>query len=279
MRPLEMVMAMALAAGTAPASVSFVLDGTGGVIVPVTVGGLQDLRFLLDTGSTRSVVSEPVAQRLSLRAVARTEMVTTAGVSMAVVAALPPTCLATQCIDDALAIVTNNALDFGSGQLGGILGGDILNRGDFTIDYTRRRFEWGGGTDERRHDDRLPMSVEDGRPIVTLPQAGGRSLRLVADSGADAFVLFDSQLVRSLSRIVDLNHFTLRTLGGNRRAQPVTLPSLRVGAATWRDEIATVVPRPDGYPEDIDGLMPLHRLASVSFRRTESAIIVRHRSS
>src|SRR5688572_567869 len=204
MRPLEMVMAMALAAGTAPAGVSFVLDGTGGVIVPVTIGGLQDLRFLLDTGSTRSVVSEPVAQQLALRAVARTEMVTTAGVSMAVVAALPRTCLAMQCIDDALAIVSNNALDFGSGQLGGILGGDMLGRGDFTIDYKRRRFEWGGGTDEQRHDDRLPMSVEDGRPIVTLPQAGGRSLRVVADSGADAFVLFDSELVRSLSRAMNL---------------------------------------------------------------------------
>ena len=277
MRPLEVVMAMALAAGTAPASVSFVLDGTGGVIVPVTVGELPDLRFLLDTGSTRSVVSEPVAQQLALRAVARTEMVTTAGVSMAVVAALPPACLATQCIDDALAIVTNNALDFGSGQLAGILGGDILGRGDFTIDYKRRRFEWGGGTDERRHDDRLPMSVEDGRPIVTLPQAGGRSLRVVADSGADAFVLFDSELVRSLSRAMNLNHFTLQTLGGTSRVQPVTLPALRVGGATWRDEIATVVLRPAGYPEAIDGLMPLHRLASVSFRRTESAIIVRHR--
>jgi predicted aspartyl protease len=244
----------------------------------VTVGALHDLRFLLDTGSTRSVVSEAVSRQLALRASARTEVVTSTGASMAVVAALPPTCLATQCVDDALAIITpTQALEFGPERLDGVLGGDVLSHGDFTIDYKRRRFEWGGGTDERRREDRLAMSVEDGRAIVAVPQSGGRALRLVADSGADAVVLFDSALVRSLSTASSLNRFTLATLGGTRRAEPVLIPALRVGGVTWRDEIGTVVPRPAGYPQTIDGLMPLHRFASVSFRRTESAVIVRDR--
>ena len=116
--------------------------------------------------------------------------------------------------------------------------------------------------------------LDPSRPVTPWSAA---QLMILADSGADAFILFDSELVRSLSRAMNLNHFTLQTLGGTSRVQPVTLPALRVGGATWRDEIATVVPRPAGYPEAIDGLMPLHRLASVSFRRTESAIIVRHR--
>lgn len=278
MRSMAMVMAVALTAGNTPTGVSFVLDGKGGVIVPVTVGALRDLHFLLDTGATRSVVSETVAQQLSLRAAARTEVVTTTGASMAVVAALPPTCLATQCMDNALAIVTpKDELEFGAGKLDGILGGDILSLGDFTIDYKRRRFEWGGGTDERRREDRLPISVEDGRAIVTAPQAAGLSLRLVADSGADAFILFDSQVVRTLSTSSGLNRFALQTLAGTSRAEPVLIPVLRVGGVTWRDEIAMVVPRPAGYPQTIDGVMPLHRFASVSFRRSESAVVIRHR--
>lgn len=277
MRTMALVMAAALAAGNGPTGVSFVLDGKGGVIVPVAVGALHDLRFLLDTGSTRSVISAAVARQLALRPLARTEVVTTAGASMAVVVALPATCLAMQCSDDALAIVMpNNMLEFGSGQLDGILGGDVLSR-DFTIDYKRRRFEWNGGTDPRRGDDRLTLSVEDGRALVTAPQARGLSLRLVADSGADTFVLFDGEVVRSLSTVSSMNRFTLHTVGGIRRAEPVVIPSLRVGSAEWRDEVAAVVPRPAGYPQTVDGLMPLHRFASVSFRRTESAIIVRHR--
>ena len=278
MRSMVMFMAMALTAGSTPTGVSFVLDGKGGVIVPVTVGALVDLPFLLDTGSTRSVISETVAQQLTLRAAARTEVVTSTGTSMAVVATLPTTCLATQCVDDALAIVTpKSAFEFGAGRLEGVVGGDILSLGDFTTDYKRRRFEWGGGTDERRREDRLPMSVEDGRAIVTVPQAGGLSLRLVADSGADAFILFDSQLVRSLSTSSVVNRLTLQTLGGAGRAEPVLFSALRVGGVTWRDEIAAVLPRPSGYPQTIDGLMPLHRFASVSFRRSESALVVRHR--
>jgi predicted aspartyl protease len=277
MRLIAMVMAAALAGGNAPAGVSFVLDGRGSVIVPVTVGTFHDLRFLLDTGSTRTVVSEAVAQQLGLRPIARTEVITTAGASMAVVVALPAICLATHCADDALAIVTpKHALEFGSGQLDGILGSDVLSR-DFTIDYQRRRFEWDGGTDAQRRDDRLPLSVEDGRAIVTTPQSRGRSLRLVADSGANAFVFFDSEIVRALSTVSSLNRFTLQTLGGTGRTQSVVIPLLRVGGVTWKDEIATVVPRPAAYPEAIDGLMPLHRFASVSVRRTESAVILRHR--
>ncbi len=277
MRAMAMVMAMALGAGTAPTSVSFVLDGKGGVIVPVTVGALQNLRFLVDTGSTRSVVSETVAQQLGLRPAARTEVVTSTGASMAVVVALPATCLATHCIDDALAIVTpNKSLEFGSGQLDGVLGGDVLSR-DFTVDYKRRRFEWDDGSMPRGTGDRLPLSVEDGRAIVTAPQAGGRELRLVADSGADTLVLFDGELVRSLTHGSSLNRFALQTLVGTRRAEPVAIPLLRIGGVTWRDEIAVVVPRPAGYPQTIDGILPLHRFASVSFRRSESALIVRDR--
>jgi len=276
MRLMTMIMAAALAGGNAP-SVSFVLDGKGGVIVPVTVGPLRDLRFLLDTGSTRSVISEAVAQQLALRPAARTEVITTAGASMAVAVALPVTCLATQCVDDALAIVTpKRALEFGSRQLDGILGSDALSR-DFTIDYSRRRFEWDGGPDVRRRDDRLPLSVEDGRAIVTTPQARVRPLRLVADSGADTFLLFDSEIVRDLSTVSRRHRVTLQTLGGTGRAESVVIPVLQIGGETWKDEIAAVVPRPAGYPPAIDGLMPLHRFASVSFRRTESAVILRHR--
>ena len=89
---------------------------------------------------------------------------------MAVVVALPTTCMATQCVDDALAMVTaKQALEFGSRQLDGILGSDALTR-DVTIDYSRPRFDWSGGTDARRAGDRLPLSVEDGRAIVTMPQ-------------------------------------------------------------------------------------------------------------
>jgi predicted aspartyl protease len=273
---MAIIMAAALAAGEVPTSVSFVLDRQGGVTVPVTVGA-SHFRFLLDTGSTRSIVSEEVARRFSLQPVARTELVTMAGTSTALVVALPATCLAARCSDDALAIVApKETLELGSGQLDGILGGDVLSR-DFTIDYRRRRFEWGGGADPQRRDDRLPLSIEEGRAIVTARQTAGRSLRLVADTGADALILFDSELVRSLSRGSSLHRFALQTLAGARQGAPVAIPTLRIGGATWRDELAAIVPRPAGYPQDIDGILPLHRFASVSFRRAESTLIVRHR--
>ena len=277
MHSMALIMAMALAAGSAASSVYFVLDEKGGVIAPVTVGRLRGLSFLIDTGSTRSVVSDAVAQQLTLRPAARTEMVTTAGTSMALVVAMPETCLAAHCSHDAMAIVASKgALGFGSGQLDGVLGGDVLNR-DFTIDYRQRRFTWDDGPGHPRKADRLPMSVEDGRAVVTIPQEGHPALRLVADSGADALVLFDSAAVRSLGVASSLNRLTLRTLGGTKQAEPLAIPVLRIGGAAWRNEMAVVVPRPAGYPETIDGIMPLHRFAEVSFRFSEGSLFVRHR--
>jgi predicted aspartyl protease len=276
MRLMALVMAMVLTANNAPTSVSFVLDGMGGVMVPVTVGALP-FHFLVDTGSTRSVVSKSVARQLALRPVARTEVVSISGASTAEVVALPETCVATQCTDDALAIVApDNVLAFGASSPDGVLGGDVLSR-DFTIDYKHRRFEWDDRPGIQRVGDRLPLSVQDSRAIVSAPQSRGLSLRLVADSGADVLVLFDTELTRSLSTASGLNRFSLQTLGGARRAEPVLIPMLRIGSVTWRDEIAAVVPRPAGYPQSIDGILPLHRFASLSFRRSEAALIVRHR--
>jgi len=278
MRGMAVVMAMALVAGSETTSVSFVLDTRGGVIVPVSVGALQDLQFLLDTGATRSVVSEAVAQQLALPPVARSEVVTPAGSSMRLAVALPAICLAAQCQDDVLAIVTStNALEIGPRQLDGILGSDVLGRADITIDYKGRRFEWSSGNDARRLEDRLMSSVEDGRTIVVVPQGAGPALRLVADTGADSFVFFDSQRVRALSTSSGVNRMTFNTLGGSLRAEPVLIPWLRIGGATWMDEVAAIVPRPPGYPQTIDGLMPLHRFASVSFRRSGSEVVIRHR--
>src|SRR5882672_9241403 len=51
-------------AAQGPDSVHFALDGHGAVRVPVTLDGTGPFTFLIDTGSSRSSVSETVAARL-----------------------------------------------------------------------------------------------------------------------------------------------------------------------------------------------------------------------
>ena len=278
MRVVAMVLLLALKVGETPAGVSFVRDGRAGVIVPVTVGRLDGLRFVLDTGSSRSAVSASVAGQLGLAPVARTEVVSSAGSSMSSVTSLPTVCLAGRCAEDLLVVLmTDAALKTATGVVDGILGYDVLSQGDFTIDYKRRRFEWSGGPATPHGEDRLSMFVEEGRSVVEVRQTSRVALRLVADSGSDACVFFEGNKTRALPASRGPASIGLATVANATRADSLVIRMLRVGGATWMNEVAAVVARPSNYPSATDGLLPLDRFASVSFRHAERVLIVRHR--
>ena len=59
------------AAAAASPDVEISVDRAGGVRVPVTLNGQGPLTFLLDTGSSHSLVCSEIAERFHLRAVAK----------------------------------------------------------------------------------------------------------------------------------------------------------------------------------------------------------------
>ena len=73
----------------APVTVTpFESRGPGEVIVPVTVGGRGGYRFLLDTGSTHTAVTQDLASAVGARVVARTSMSAAGGTLECLVVAL-----------------------------------------------------------------------------------------------------------------------------------------------------------------------------------------------
>jgi hypothetical protein len=84
-------------------------------------------------------------------------------------------------------------------------------------------------------------------------------LRLVADTGADVVVLFN------FNAREDPKGARLRVAGLAGAGAPAlvtTIGELHAGLVSLRDVSAVVVERAD---RDIDGLLPLHRFASVTF--------------
>ena len=66
-------------ASASPAPTRFVLLDDGSIVVPVTIGGTGPYRFVVDTGSSRTVISTRLWRALRLPVVAKTQMVTPAG--------------------------------------------------------------------------------------------------------------------------------------------------------------------------------------------------------
>src|SRR5690349_6019970 len=93
MRAMAMVMVTMLGApagvhGGAAAATPFELGAEGGIVVQVRLNGEGPFRFLVDTGSTHSAVTERTARRLNATAVARTVLDSSIGGGTVVVVRL-----------------------------------------------------------------------------------------------------------------------------------------------------------------------------------------------
>jgi predicted aspartyl protease len=111
-------------------------------VVPVTLDGHGPLTFILDTGSSQSVVDRAVAQRLGLPLAGRARQVS--GVSCAA-AAQPVHVTSWQVGTVGLAAQNLDSVALPIPGLNGLMGSDVLYRfGTITIDYAASRLVIGG---------------------------------------------------------------------------------------------------------------------------------------
>jgi hypothetical protein len=274
---------LAVAADAGPAAATrFASTRPGEILVPVTVGARGPFRFLLDTGSTHTAVTERLATAVDAAPVARTVMRAAAGSVGCLVVALP-----TVAVDDgvsaagltATVLPQAAAVALGPG-VDGVLGQDFLSRFAFTIDYRRSRILWHDA-DYVAPGTRLTLVPAQDRWLVELPQpanAPGSAptlRRFVPDSGADTLVLFGERRASRLIASWRAGTSALGSLAGERAVRTATVDGLRVGKATLDRQVAAIVP--SAAPEDPDGLLPLHLFASVFFSAKSRALVIEAR--
>ena len=227
------------------------IDAQGGIVVEVSVNGSGPYRFLLDTGTSRSIVSDVLARELDAPVVAKSEVVTNTGTELRLVVSLASLSIAAARVERILAPVLPEArfAPIGPG-VRGVLGQDFLSAFNYTLDYRHARLTW---------DEPLtcaaPGAVRlvraEGRFVMTVKEDSGATLRLVPDSGAEAPILFHAERIREMTS---------------------TLRLLRVGTIALKDVTAYNVERMD---PNADGLLPLHRFAAVSFGAGGSCLVAR----
>ncbi|HEV3215352.1 MAG TPA: aspartyl protease family protein [Vicinamibacterales bacterium] len=106
-------------------------------------------------------------------------------------------------------------------------------------------------------------------------QRHAAALRLVPDSGAEGFVIFERdgrtaialQLAEAATGVISLN--------GRTDARAAVLRELHVGDATIKGQRAVILERDRADLAEGDGLLPLHVFASVSFNSRERYFVAR----
>jgi predicted aspartyl protease len=271
------VLSLALGTGVAvaePEPVPLSLSALGAVRVPVEINGTEPITLLLDTGSTHSILSAELSERLNLPAVARTRVLTPAGVQEALVVRVERMRIGRASRTGLTpSVVPLAQLREAEPGVDGIVGQDFLSAFDFTIDYRRKCLRW-----TVEHDDvqvRLPLVRAGDRSLVQLPRRAGQApLVMVPDSGANGFVIFERE-GRTAIALRDLEEEAFVSgLTSRRLARRAVLRELRVGALTLRDEPAVIVPREGEATVEGDGLLPLSRFASVAFKNTQGYLVV-----
>ena len=259
--------------------VRFALSQHGEVVIPVFIGGEGPYRFLLDTGSSHTVIRQTLATTLSAAPVAKAPIATSVGAILALVVRLPDVAVGSARVESLLAtsLPPDAASTFGEG-ISGALGQDFLSQFDYTLDYMTFRLSWG---DEGQIEKgvRLALEPSHGRFLVHLPQDQRCRcpVRLVPDSGANAVVLFAGTDADRLPVETRSTSMRVSTLIGDGVARHVTVKALLVDPATlWNLPAARVV-LPEGTTEDGDGLLPLSLFARVSFRHHEGYMMVQPR--
>jgi predicted aspartyl protease len=263
------------AATDVDAETPFTLTAAGGIVVPVTVNGRGPFRFLIDTGSTHSVITADLANALGAAVVAKAVVASATASDVLPVVALEQVDLGPASVRLLPSVVREMPVP---GEAQGLIGQDLLGPRRYTLDFTRRTIVWHrpGCHQGTETGARVALIATSGRFVAHLPQQDG-ALRLVPDSGSQQLVLFE----RTGRTLAGLERRTgairMRMLHGAADASVASVRALVVGSIVLRDLPATVIPYPGVHPDDADGLLPMHLFDRVTFDGPGGVLVLERR--
>jgi hypothetical protein len=153
-------------------------------------GDAEGQNFVIDTGTSPSILNIAVARRLGLP-LSRARVSAIGGLSDTFAATVPEIRLGPLhsisvpvLVSDLSRVERDLKL-----PIAGILGFDILGKSSFRLDYRKQLIEFG----EVAHEGiPIELSIKADLPIAEI-KTGGKSLRLLVDSGTNRMVIFGAR--------------------------------------------------------------------------------------
>jgi hypothetical protein len=249
------------------------------ILVPVMVNGSGPYDFVLDTGTSTTLIDSKLGAQLSLRQVGRTTQYDVQTSSAVPIAHASELGLGGATVRNLAVLVESMAgLNNCDGKIRGVLGENFLSRFDLLLDNRHRQIHLeeglGGSMVKDLEGERIPFidhgSVEgeptSNRLLLTAkaPAIGPNELIFALDSGAFTVVLFRN----THTGLWALRHEDLGVPGSSKGPQagvgPIhmrRLQTLTLGRRVLAD-LAAAVPM-SSPAEDSDGLLPTDIFHSV----------------
>lgn len=237
-------------------AVPFQLENGFLILVEGRIGTQNNLRFLLDTGATISIVDNRVADRFTLDRRTRESFNFDRRLHWEV-ANFPEVQFGpVRAADVPMLVGRLTEYSENARNVDAIIGMDLLRLSSFTIDFGARNIIFHSVAQTNSATERKQPSD---CPILEV-QIQGRPVRLIVDSGFPGILLYEERLRSSLPRLRTIGRVQDVKLGGRLQARQTILPDVILGAKN-RDVLALLVTAPssDIWPE-IDGVIGLTAL-------------------
>lgn len=223
-----------------------------------TAAGQPPWHLLVDTGTTRTIVSDLAARKAGLEVVPGERLLTPAGPVDAGAARLPRLRVGDRLRTDVPVLVADLSALGRDPRLDGVLGMDLLDADRVVFDFVAGDLTLVDGPSDHvaRRGTAMPARELGGRVVVEA-RLDGRPRMLVLDSGAAAPTVYDSA---TRGAVVDL-----RTAGGAVAAR-MQRTELAVGGVVIGPVRAVRTPAP-AAPTGAEGLLPTALFARVDLDR------------
>jgi predicted aspartyl protease len=227
------------------------------VVVEGSIGTLEKLTFIIDTGTYPSIVDQRIATALGLSE--RDGKVALVNQSVqAKLATLPFVRVGPARAESVPVLVQDlSSLKKTLGRrIDAIAGLDVLGKDSFTINYRTKQLQFGPV-----EQSRSAVSFETGPPLITVEaRLHDRPVRLLVDTGAATTLLFQSRLKGPISPLAGKTTSGTNVSGGNFQLQPVLISDMRIGKEELGPQAGFVVADQKDEGQNFDGLLSMRGL-------------------
>ena len=229
------------------------------IVAKGSIGSLNGLNLLIDTGTIPSMVDRRIARKLRLQAEASTLVAFGQEVQIqsAVLDGFRIGSLQSGPGPAAVADLSYIETLLKGVRVDAIVGLDVLARTSFSIDYQGRTLSFAPTGGE---DTVAPLELT--WPFLTVRLTiAGQPVRLLVDTGSSDLVLFKTRMPAGLSDAPWRGDKTVQYASGPASLRRLDLRQVGLGAQVWDKFPAWALDRmPDGYPPSIDGVLGVRAL-------------------
>jgi len=219
------------------------------IVVEGQVGGLDKLNLLLDTGTTRSIISRKLADSLHLER--HTSQVLNFNRTVSVELAIAPVVRIGPVYKTSVQILVGDLFRFSkfADSIDGIIGMDLLDGNNFTVDFTARKVVFNtvapNAAIRQAKLTCVTVTIEIQRHPVTL----------ILDTGVQGMLLFERRLYARVPELRTTSPSAEASIGGSMHARAITLFDVHVGQRILRSQALLIEAPSDEILPDIDGFL------------------------